>query len=125
MSLAMINQQLTELLRVSTKLFELLSSDFNLDNRDNLIEAINTSLDERGQIVLQLKSAGVELKRGDTLHNTLIELDKGIKERLNNFMQLLKNDMKDLQNSKKNEQQYMNPYSNVRVMDGMYYDKKK
>jgi flagellar protein FliT len=121
----MINQQLTELLRVSTKLFELLSSDFNLDNRDNLIEAINTSLDERGQIVLQLKSAGVELKRGDTLHNTLIELDKGIKERLNNFMQLLKNDMKDLQNSKKNEQQYMNPYSNVRVMDGMYYDKKK
>ena len=26
--------------------------------------------------------------------------------------------------NEKSEQQYYNPYSNVRVMDGMYYDKK-
>ncbi|XQN53657.1 flagellar protein FliT, partial [Lysinibacillus capsici] len=33
-------------------------------------------------------------------------------------------DMANLQKTKKSEQQYYNPYSNVRVMDGMYYDKK-
>lgn len=60
----------------------------------------------------------------DKSHATLIDLDKGIHERLNLVMAEIKHDMKDLQNQKKNEQQYMNPYSNVRTMDGMYYDKK-
>ncbi|HEY4624082.1 MAG TPA: flagellar protein FliT, partial [Solibacillus sp.] len=32
--------------------------------------------------------------------------------------------LKDLQNAKKNEKQYLNPYSSVQVMDGRYYDKK-
>ncbi len=40
-------------------------------------------------------------------------------------MKILQKDMKNLQNAKKNEQQYANPYGHVQVMDGMYYDKKK
>ena len=40
-------------------------------------------------------------------------------------MVAVKNDLKTLQVSKKSEQQYLNPYQNVRTMDGMYYDGKK
>lgn len=40
-------------------------------------------------------------------------------------MEVIKMDMKNLQKTKKHEKQYVNPYANVQVMDGMYYDKKK
>lgn len=113
------------LLAVSAKLYEHLSEVPDGEARDAYIEQINALLDERGQLVDELKKQGDDVLKGHQLMPHLIELDRGIRDRLQKVIVIVKKDMKVLQKSKKSEQQYLNPYSDVRVMDGMYYDGKK
>lgn len=114
-----------QLLQVSAKLYQLLSDIPNGDERDSYIDNINQILDERGEIIEALQQQGFQINPELKNHSMLIQLDKGIRERLQLVMDAVKQDMKDLQNVKKHEKQYMNPYASVQVMDGMYYDKKK
>ena len=120
-----MENNLTQLLKVSAQIFEQLGTLPEQEKRFEFIEKINSQLDKRGQIINLLMQQGFQVDPENKLHRTLSELDAGIKNRLNLLMQGIKEDMRDLQNAKKNEHQYMNPYSDVRVMDGMYYDKKK
>ena len=120
-----MEQQIHKLLQVSAKLFEQLSSIPKSEERDAYIEEIDSKLEQRGVIIAELQQLGFQMDSSNKLHNTLAELDKGIRERLNKVLTEIKLDLKELQNSKKNEMQYANPYADVRVMDGMYYDKKK
>lgn len=117
-------EQVKELLQISAKLYQHLAVIPKSEKRDEYIEQINQQLDERGIIIEKLREQGFIANPAEKSHVTLIELDKGIRERLNIVMKEIKDDLKDLQNAKKNEQQYMNPYANVQVMDGRYYDKK-
>lgn len=113
------------LLHISAKLYQYLEKVPVGGERDSFIEQLDTYLDERGLLIDEMRAEGFIVNHADKSHMTLIELDKGIKERLNNAMAAVKADLKDLQNAKKNEQQYMNPYTHLQTMDGMYYDKKK
>lgn len=119
----MDNQQ--QLLQLSAKLYKLLETVPRGEQRDDFIQEVERQLDERGEVVVQLSEKGFQLDPNNKVHIMLIELDKGIRERLDAIMEEVKSDMKTLQSAKKNEKQYMNPYSSVRIMDGMYYDKKK
>lgn len=118
-------ENIQQLLQVSAKLFQHLSKLPEEEQRDSYIEIANSLLDERGIVMDRLQQRGFKIDKQQKAHVMLIELDKGIREHLNNLMKVIQNDLKDLQNSKKSEQQYMNPYANVQVMDGRYYDKKK
>jgi len=120
-----MEQQIQSVLQVSARLYEHLGNILKGEERDTYIEKINELLDERGVLIEELRNSGFTLDNTEKAHIVLVELDKGIRNRLNNVMAEIKHDMKGLQNAKKNEKQYMNPYSNVRVMDGMYYDRKK
>lgn len=120
-----MENNLTKLLRISEQIFEQLASLPEQEKRIDFIEEINSQLDKRGETIKLLMEQGFQINPKVELHQTLIELDAAIKNRLDVLMQGIKDDMRDLQNAKKNERQYMNPYSDVRVMDGMYYDKKK
>ncbi|CAM5190842.1 Flagellar protein FliT OS=Ureibacillus acetophenoni OX=614649 GN=SAMN05877842_101191 PE=4 SV=1 [Ureibacillus acetophenoni] len=114
------------LLQISARFFKQLSEDTPKgDERSLYIDEINRLLDDRGNIIENLRQQGFKFNENDKTHVTLAQLDKGIRERLDLVMNTVKQDMKDLQNTKKHEKQYMNPYSTVQVMDGMYYDKKK
>lgn len=112
------------LLSISARLNEHLSTIPHGENREEFIEKINDLLDERGAIIEELKLSGKSLD-GHQLYKHLQELDRDIQEQLQKVMTAIKTDMRTLQQSKKTEQQYLNPYSSVRVMDGMYYDGKK
>lgn len=114
-----------QLLQISAKLFQFLESVPSGEQRDDFIKEINRQLDDRGKIIEILHGEGFQMDPQNKIHSMLIQLDKGIRERLEFVMQEVKKDMKTLQTAKKNEKQYINPYSSVRVMDGMYYDKKK
>lgn len=120
-----MEKQLQQLLQLSANLYEMLLKRPEELTRDEFIEEINSKLDERGGLMEQLVHSGFEYNQSLKLHQTLFELDNGIKERLNIVLQGIKMDMKELQASKKHEQQYSNPYGHVQSMDGMYYDKKK
>jgi len=117
-------QQIEQLLQTSANLFKHLGNIPKGEERDDYIIVINNMLDKRGTIMENLMKEGFRFDNQNHIHRTLLELDNGIKERLAVVMNTVKQDMANLQKTKKSEQQYYNPYSNVRVMDGMYYDKK-
>ncbi|MEY2357563.1 flagellar protein FliT [Lysinibacillus capsici] len=117
-------QQIEQLLQTSANLFKHLGNIPKGEERDDYIIVINNMLDKRGTIMENLMKEGFRFDNQNRIHRTLLELDNGIKERLAVVMNTVKQDMANLQKTKKSEQQYYNPYSNVRVMDGMYYDKK-
>lgn len=113
-----------QLLQISAKLYQYLTNLPKEEEREEYLEKIHTLLDERGILIEEMSQKGFRVDPSDKSHQMLVELDKGIRERLNKVMKLIQTDLKDLQNAKKNEKQYLNPYSNVQVMDGRYYDKK-
>ncbi|MGE7945721.1 flagellar protein FliT [Lysinibacillus sp. NPDC093688] len=117
-------QLIEQLLQVSANLFKLLGDIPKGEERDEYIDNINNMLDKRGKIIEDLVQDGFQFDEQNRIHRTLLELDHGIKERLAAVMSAVKQDMANLQKTKKSEGQYFDPYSNVRVMDGMYYDKK-
>lgn len=117
-------QLIEQLLQVSANLFKLLGEIPKGEERDEYIGNINSVLDKRGTIIKDLIQEGFHFDEQNRIHSTLLELDNGIKDRLSAVMNAVKQDLANLQKTKKSEQQYFNPYSNVRVMDGMYYDKK-
>jgi len=119
----MDNQQL--LLQISAKLFQSMAHIPKGEERDEFLQEINRQLDERGKVLDQLKADDIQMNSEDKMHKILLDLDKGIVERLDGIMQEIQKDMRTLHVAKKNENRYSNPYSSVRVMDGMYYDKKK
>ena len=120
-----MDKQLQAVLQVSAKLYDKLTVVPKEDVRDAFIEEIDAILEERARLTEQLTEAGFVYDSTSKLHRTLFELDKGIRERLVLVLQSIKQDMKELQVTKKSEQQYNNPYGHVQTMDGMYYDKKK
>ncbi|HBI99861.1 MULTISPECIES: flagellar assembly protein FliT [Lysinibacillus] len=115
-------QSIEQLLQVSANLYKLLGEI--PEERDSYIENINAMLDKRGIFIKRLQEENFKFDAQNRVHNTLLELDNGIKQRLAVVMEAVKKDMANLQKTKKSEEQYFNPYANVRVMDGMYYDKK-
>ncbi|MEL3960246.1 flagellar protein FliT [Lysinibacillus endophyticus] len=116
---------LQQLLQLSAKLYKYLENVPRGEQRDQFIQEVERQLDERGKLIVLLDKKEFQLNSQNKIHSMLIELDKGIRERLDIVMEEIKKDMKNLQSAKKNEKQYLNPYASVRVMDGMYYDKKK
>ena len=116
--------QTQQLLQVSARLYQHLTEVPVDEARDGYIEKINSLLDERGILIEAMQRNGFQLDFEHKSHTMLAELDKGILERLDKVMKAIQLDLKDLQNAKKNEKQYINPYASVQVMDGRYYDKK-
>ena len=115
---------LQQLLQISAKLYQHLTEISADEDRDVYIEKIHSLLDERGILIGNMQKNGFQVDLTNKSHSMLVELDKGIRERLDKVMKAIQLDLKGLQNAKKNEKQYMNPYANVQVMDGRYYDKK-
>ena len=114
-----------KLLQISAKLYNDLTKMPSPEERDEFIKMIDESIEERGKLVEALKIEKFQFDASIKNHQMLKELDQGIIERLNKVKLSIQDDLKILQNTKKNEAKYLNPYSNVQVMDGRYYDRKK
>lgn len=114
-----------KLLSISAQLYEHLAVIPEGEERDSYIGKIEELLEVRGRLLEEVMVSDSVSLEGHQLTFHLIEIDQGIQSRLQKVMTAIKIDMKNLQQSKKSEQTYLNPYSNVRVMDGMYYDGKK
>lgn len=116
---------LNDYMQISAQLYKHLATIAPAEERLEYIEKINEMLDKRGELVEQLKSSGFEYNPEERTHQTLFELDKGIRERLDSVMSAIKTDIKDLNNTKKHESQYIDPYKDVRLVEGRYFDNKK
>jgi flagellar protein FliT len=112
-------------LQKSANLYKLLTTIPPGTERVEFIEKVNELLDERELLVEQLKKEGFKYDENDSTHKTLFELDQGIQKRLGLVLDGIKKDLISLQNSKKNEQHYIDPYEKIRNLEGRYYDGKK
>ena len=101
-------------LQKSANLYKLLTTIPPGTERVEFIEKVNELLDERELLVEQLKKEGFKYDENDSTHKTLFELDQGIQKRLGLVLDGIKKDLISLQNSKKNEQHYIDPYEKIR-----------
>ena len=92
------------------------------EERTVFIDQINVLLDARDEAIQRLDKTDISTHSS---YNHLLELDKGINERLEKVMNVVKGDLKDLQQKKRHETSYTNPYAATQTLDGMYFDNKK
>ena len=114
--------EVEEFLEASEVLFSHLATIPSDDERTEFIDQINVLLDAREEAIQQLDKTTISTHAS---YNHLLELDKGINERLEKVMNVVKGDLKDLQQKKRHETSYTNPYAATQTLDGMYFDNKK
>ena len=112
-------------LQASSNLYAKLEHSPKEDARETFIEEVTRDIDKLEVLSKELIESGFVYDASKREHEILYALDGGIRKRLNILLNNIKAYMRDLQNAKKNEVQYANPYGHVQSMDGMYYDKKK
>ncbi|KQL36742.1 flagellar protein FliT [Psychrobacillus sp. FJAT-21963] len=109
-------------LAASEMLYAHLTKNPSENERTEFIEKVNELLDARGEAILALAETDLST---NSLYEHLLKLDRGINERLDKIMNLVKGDLKDLQQKKRHEGSYSNPYAATQTIDGMYFDNKK
>lgn len=112
-------------LTASVNLYKHLTHRPTDEDRDEFIEQINMLLEDREQSIKEISSrTSLDIKNHE-LYETLLKLDQGIIKELEKVMALIKTDIKSLQQKKRHEGSYTNPYAATQTMDGMYFDNKK
>lgn len=111
-----------QFLAVSEELYSHLLKTPSDDERTEFIEKINELLDARE---MALQSLDLEQISKLSVYGKLIELDHEINKQLTTVMALVKKDIKELQQKKRHEGSYTNPYAATQMIDGMYFDNKK
>ena len=114
--------EVEQFLGASEKLFSHLKTTPTDEERTEFIDQINILLDTREEAIQRLDKTDISTH---SLYNHLLELDKSINERLEKVMNVVKGDLKDLQQKKRHETSYTNPYAATQTLDGMYFDNKK
>jgi len=114
--------EVEQFLAVSEKLFSHLASIPSDEERTEFIDKINILLDAREEAIQRLEKISISTHSS---YNHLLELDKSINERLEKVMNVVKGDLKGLQQKKRHETSYTNPYAATQTLDGMYFDNKK
>ncbi|MFB5085867.1 flagellar protein FliT [Psychrobacillus sp. PGGUH221] len=109
-------------LAASEKLYAHLAKNPSENERTEFIEQVNELLDARGEAIHALAETDLST---NSLYTHLVELDRGINDRLQKIMDAVKGDLKDLQQKKRHEGSYSNPYAATQTIDGMYFDNKK
>ncbi|WP_092491973.1 flagellar protein FliT [Virgibacillus salinus] len=109
--------------KVTKQLEEVLNVNINGKDRNAVIEQVNHLVEQRGDLLSEITSPYSEEEK--QLGKELVKLNEQIQEKMNNLFDDLKVEMKQVKKQKKSNRTYVNPYENVKTMDGMYMDSKK
>ncbi|MBU5467789.1 flagellar protein FliT [Virgibacillus sp. MSJ-26] len=115
--------RLEELYEATQQLETLLSKDVNVNNREQVIEKINTLVEKRGKYMEDLVPPYSESEKA--MGEKLLVLNHHIQEKLNVLFEDLKDEMKQVKKQKKSNQSYSNPYKKMEAIDGMFMDLKE
>ena len=115
-------EEIEQFLTISEELYSHLIAMPKEEERTEFTQQINILLDNRDAAIQSLEKIDISTS---SLYSQLIELDSSIKKELEKIMHLIKEDIKDLQQKKRHEGSYSNPYAATQTLDGMYFDNKK
>nr|WP_304216830.1 flagellar protein FliT [Fredinandcohnia onubensis] len=110
-------------LYMSTKeLVDLLSIPIQKENREEVIEMINTLLNSRDTLITEIKPPFKEKEK--ELGAEIVRMNKIIDSKLAEIKHEIQMDLAQLKKSKTSSIKYTNPYQ-AGPSDGMFFDKKK
>ena len=112
-----------EIYRITEQLFKLVEKSVNSDSRDDLIEKLTSLLEERELII----KGNIRPKddQEQQLSEQIIIWNKTIEVRLTQLKSQIQQDIMNLNKAKVTNRQYADPYQDVSVSDGMFYDKRR
>jgi len=112
-----------EIHRITEKLLNLVEKPVDQDHREDVIKQITSLLEERQQFIDRSEKPKNEKEK--QLGEQISKWNKTIIEKLNELKSQVQQDMVNLKKTKVSTKQYSNPYQDVSVSDGMFYDKRK
>ncbi|THE12355.1 flagellar protein FliT [Bacillus timonensis] len=110
------------LYRITKELHSLLSEPVGQEKRDELIESITKFLDEREQLMSDIKPPYKEEER--KLGAEIVQMNVFIDERLESLKKEIQQDITNQKMRKTSTTKYINPYQSAPA-DGMFFDKRK
>lgn len=111
------------LFEVTKELQDVLDQPTTAENREALIEQVNHLIEKRGRLMGNVNPPFT--KQEKIIGKKLVIMNDTIQTKMTEVLDVLKVEMKQLKKQKVSNQNYVNPYKDVRLMDGMYMDQKK
>lgn len=115
--------RLDALYQITVQLHALLSEDMTVDNRESLLEKVNTLLDQRALEMKQVTPPYTEAEQ--TRGKDIVRLNKAVEEKMNHLFADLKKEIQHVKKQKQSNYSYINPYGKMTSTDGMYVDSKQ
>lgn len=115
--------QLQKLYDVSKEMERMLHQEVSPKDREAVIEQVNHLVEQRGALLNEIAPPYTveEMQLG----KMLVHLNKEIQAKMDTLFNELKIEMKQAKKQKKSNRTYINPYENVKSVDGVYMDSKK
>ncbi|RCW67088.1 flagellar protein FliT [Saliterribacillus persicus] len=114
--------KILKLYKLTNSLIEEAEKATSSEDREEVIEKINTLLDEREVLLKEIKApfSEEETKKGQEI----IELDGRLQKMLAIIFFDLKKEMRSVKKQKSSNEKYVNPYQKLSGHDGMFMDSK-
>ncbi|WP_404454287.1 flagellar protein FliT [Virgibacillus necropolis] len=115
--------RLKALFEITKELEGVLNQPITSTNREAIIEQINLLIEKRGSLMDDVIPPFSEEEK--MIGKKLVIMNEAIQSKMVEVLNVLKVEMKQLKKQKKSNHNYINPYKDVRTMDGMFMDSKK
>lgn len=115
--------KLETLYNVTKELEDVVNQSITSKNRESVIEQMNLLIEKRGILMENVKPPFTEEEK--LMGKKLVTMNETVQSKMGEVLHLLKIEMKQLKKQKKSNQNYVNPYKDVRTLDGMFMDSKK
>lgn len=112
---------LADFIKKTKEIHKHFENEYKADERDRFIEELQQLLNERGQLLKELPDLS---HLHQDLKKEFVKLEREIQDQLANEKDKIKQDLKTLQQQKKQNDKYADPYGSISA-DGMFLDKKK
>lgn len=101
----------------------LLEQDITPENRGAIIGEVNQLMEQRANLLLKIHPPFIEEEKQTGAQ--IVAKNHKIQTKMNMLFSELKQEMMEIQQKKKSNQTYTNPYRHIRPPDGMFLDSKK
>lgn len=111
-----------EIFRITERLITILEKPVPQENREDVIDEISFLLEEREKFLKELKKPNNEHEK--QIGKQVIKWNIIINEKLDQIKSQVQKDIMNLKKTKATNKHYVNPYKDVTISDGMFYDKR-
>lgn len=115
--------RMDSLYKTTKDMLEVLTENYTtVDERTTVISKINNLLEKRSVILKEITPPYSE--KEESIGKEIIKMDRTIREKMDHIYKLIQTDLRKLKQKKDTNKTYINPYKDMKTVDGMYLDNK-